>query len=83
MFLESYIKGEIEFNIENIINDIDTTYKKQEIENLTDYDIQQICDKLLNSDYFMQQLNSFVNENIESEIYHYVNDKEKVVNNEN
>jgi hypothetical protein len=78
MYLENYIKGEIVFNIENIVNDIEDTYKKQEIENLTDYDIQQICDNLLNSDYFMQQLNSFVNENIESEIYHYVNDKEKV-----
>ena len=82
MYLENYLKGEIEFNIENIINDIsnyqndiDTTTM---IENLTDYDIQQICDKLMNSNYFMNNLNELVNEEIESEIYHYVNDKEKV-----
>lgn len=82
MYLEKYLKGEIEFNIENIINDIsnyqndiDTTTM---IENLTDYDIQQICDKLMNSNYFMDSLNELVNEEIESEIYHYVNDMKKV-----
>jgi DNA-binding ferritin-like protein (Dps family) len=77
MYLENYIKGEIEFNIENIINDIsnyqEDIEKTQKIENLTDYDIQEICDSLLNNDYFMQTLNQFVNENIESEIYHYIN----------
>ena len=74
--LEEYLKGEIVFNIENIINDIsnyqedfDTTKK---IENLTDSDINIICNKMLNSTCFMNELNEFINGNIENEIYHYV-----------
>ena len=77
MYLENYIKCEIEFNIENIINDIsnyqndiDTTTT---IEKLNDKDIQKICDNLMNSKYFMESLNELVNNEIESEIYHYVN----------
>lgn len=83
MYLENYLKGEIEFNIENIINDIsnyqndiDTTTM---IEHLTDKDIQQICDNLMNSNYFMEELNTFINEEIDNELYHYVNNMEKVV----
>lgn len=80
--LESYLKGEISFNIENIINDnyMEQEYKKDfdKVSKLTDKDIQKICDKLVNSNYFMEELNTFINEEIESEIYHYINDKEKV-----
>lgn len=79
--LEMYIKNEIEFNIENIINDIsnwqndkDTTEK---IENLNNDDISIICNKLLNSTWFMSELNEFVNSNIENEIYHYVESEEE------
>jgi len=74
--LEKYLKGEILFNIENIINDIsnwqddyDTT---KEIENLTDTDIKIICSQMLSDNGFMENLNGFINENIENEIYHYI-----------
>lgn len=77
--LEKYIEDEIKFVMENIINDIsnhqndiDTT---QAIENLTDDDISVISNKLLNSTWFMTELNSLVDNTIENEIYHYVNNK--------
>ena len=78
--LENYIKDEIKFVMENIINDIsnyqndiDTT---QAIENLTDDDISVISNRLLNSTWFMTELNSLIDNTIENEIYHYVNNKE-------
>lgn len=78
--LEKYMESEIKFVIENIINDIsnyqndiDTT---QAIENLTDDDISIISNRLLNSTWFMTELNSLVDNTIEDEIYHYVNNKE-------
>ena len=74
--LEKYLEGEIKFNIENIVNDISNYQEDKEttekIEKLTDDDISIICDKLLNSTWFMTELNEFINNNIENEIYHYV-----------
>lgn len=79
--LEQYIEGEIKFNIENIINDISNYQEDKEttekIEKLTDDDISIICNKLLNSTWFMTELNEFVNSNIENEIYHYVREEMK------
>ena len=78
--LEEYIKGEIRFNIENIINDISNYQKDKEttekIEKLTENDIEIISNKLLNSTCFMQELNEFINGNIENEIYYYVKECE-------
>ena len=78
--LEKYIESEITFVIENIINDIsnyqndlDTT---QAIEKLNQDDISIITNKLLNSTYFITELNSFVDNSIEDEIYNYVHEKE-------
>lgn len=78
--LEKYIESEITFVIENIINDVsnyqndlDTT---QAIEKLNQDDISIISNKLLNSTHFITELNSFVDNAIEDEIYHYVHEKE-------
>ena len=78
--LEEYIKGEIRFNIENIINDIFNYQEDKEttekIEKLTENDIEIISNKLLNSTWFMQELNEFINGNIENELYHYVKESD-------
>jgi len=76
--LEEYLKGEIIFNIENIVNDISNYQedfdKTKAIESLTEEDIKIICNKMLNSTCFMNELNEFINGNIENELYHYVNE---------
>lgn len=80
--LENYLKNKIRFNIENIVNDISNYQENKEateiIEHLTENDIEIICNKLLNSTWFMNELNEFVNSNIENELYHYANDLVKV-----
>ena len=76
--LEQYIKGEIVFNIENIMNYENDNDVKESIEQLTEKDIDIICNKLLNSEWFMTELNEFINSNIEDEIYHYVNNIKEV-----
>lgn len=74
--LEKYLEGEILFNIENIINDISNWQedydKTKAIENLTENDINIICNRMLNSGWFVTELNEFINENIEGELYHYI-----------
>lgn len=80
--LENYLKNEIRFNIENIVNDISNYQENKDateiIEHLTENDIEIICNKLLNSTWFINELNEFVNSNIENELYHYANDLLKV-----
>ena len=74
--IDKYIEGEIDFNIENIINDIGVeTEKKKKIESLTRADIEEIRDNLLNNYWFITELNELVNGAIENEICHYI-DKE-------
>ena len=79
--LEKYLESEIVFNIENIVNDISNwqnDYDKTEtIENLTEDDIKIICNRMLNSTWFMTELNEFINGNIESELYHYIESREE------
>jgi len=76
--LEEYLKSEIIFNIENIVNDISNYQEDSDttkaIESLTEEDIKIICNKMLNSTWFMNELNEFINGNIENELYHYVNE---------
>ena len=83
--MEEYLKGEITFVIENLIND---NYMEQEnkedyekVEKLTDKDIDNICKELTNSISFMNYINEIINNEIEDTIFHYIH-KEEVVNND-
>lgn len=78
--MEEYILNEINFVIETLINDnyMEQDYKKEldYIENLTEDDIKEIHKKIVNNDWFIQNLNELVNKTIEDEIFHYIHKKE-------
>ena len=78
--LESYLKGEIEFVIENLIND---NYMEQEnkedfekVEKLTDKDIENMYQKIINNKGFIDYINEIINNEIEDTIFHYIHKEE-------
>lgn len=80
--LESYLRGEISFVIENLIND---NYMEQEnkedfekVEKLNDKDIEKIHQKIINNKGFIDYINEIINNEIEDTIFHYIH-KEDIV----
>ena len=73
---EKYIKNEVRYNIENIINDIVNYQEDKEttekIEKLTESDEEKITKRLVNDEAFVNYFNELVNSEIVNEIYHYV-----------
>ena len=78
--LKNYLKNEVKFNIENIVNDICNWQEDFEttktIEDFTSKDINEIVKRLLENEGFIDYLNEFINSEIENEIYHYLKEKE-------
>ena len=72
--LEEYIKNEIDWKLDDIINDeyINETDLKK-IENLSKEDIDIIKNNLIENDWLISSMNETLGESIESEIYHYIN----------
>ena len=70
---DEYFKNEVEFNIENLIND-ECVYEEdlQKIQNLTNEDIKKIAEEISYDDYTCERLN----EEIEDTIFHYIHRKE-------
>lgn len=74
--LEEYIKNEIIFNIENLVNE-DYPEKSEDakkLENLNNNDIEKICNNLIKNDWLISAMNETLNESITDELYHYIND---------
>lgn len=74
--LEEYIKNEIVFNIENLVNE-DYPEKSEDakkLESLNNNDIEKICNNLIKNDWLISAMNETLNESITDELYHYIND---------
>ena len=79
-FITEFMKSEIVFNIENIVNDIsnwqedaDTT---KAVENLTDADVNDMATDLASNDFIINYINDILYETIQDKIYNYINKKE-------
>lgn len=77
--LEEYVKNEINWNIESLVNEnyMENSEELKKIENLTNEDIQKICNNLIKNDWLISSMNETLNESIESEIEDYINRKEE------
>lgn len=75
--LWEYIRGEVKWNIETLINENymenDKQFKK--IESLTDKDIDNITNLVYNTDWLWDDLNESTNNAINNEIKYYINKK--------
>jgi hypothetical protein len=73
-YLLEYIKEEIEWNIETLVNENysegDIEYKK--LVNLKKEDIEKIADKIYNDDGFFNIFNELMNDEITSKISDYI-----------
>lgn len=77
--LEEYVKNEINWNIESLVNEnyMENSEELKKVENLTSEDIQKICNKIINNNWFIESINETFNECINSEIEDYINGKEE------
>ena len=72
--LKDYIKNEIDFNIDTLVNDDFLEYdKKEKLYNLNDEEINEISEKILNNDWFIQSINEQFNEIITDELFEKIN----------
>lgn len=76
-FITEFMKSEIVFNIENIVNDIsnwqedaDTT---KAVEDLTDADVNDMATDLASNDFIINYINDILYETIQDKIYNYIN----------
>lgn len=76
--LEEYILNEIDFEIDNIIND---EYEEKEVidevANFKDEDLNKIKNEVLDNDWLWDEVNSLVNDAIRREIFIYLKDKKE------
>lgn len=73
------IKNEIEFNIENYVNDDCNDYQDKElIYNISDDDLDLMIDKIDDNDWLWDNINETLNYAITDEIENYLNDKREV-----
>lgn len=70
------IKNEIEFNIENFVND---DQDKELIYNISDDDLDLMIDKVDDNDWLWDNINESLNYAITDEIENYLNDKREEV----
>lgn len=74
------IKNEIEFNIENYVNDDCNDYQDKElIYNISDDDLDLMIDKVDDNDWLWDNINMSLNNAITDEIENYLNDKREEV----
>ena len=74
------IKNEIEFNIENFVNDDCNDYQDKElIYNISDDDLDLMIDKIDDNDWLWDNINESLNYAITDEIENYLNDKREEV----
>lgn len=74
------IKNEIEFNIENYVNDDCNDYQDKElIYNISDDDLDLMIDKIDDNDWLWDNINMSLNDAITDEIENYLNDKREEV----
>lgn len=70
------IKNEIEFNIENYVNDdCNNEEDKELIYNISDDDLDLMIDKIDDNDWLWDNINESLNYAITDEIENYLNDK--------
>lgn len=73
-YLLEYIKEEIKWNIETLVNENysegDVEYKK--LVNFKNEDIEKIADKIYNDDGFFNIFNELMNDEINSKISDYI-----------
>lgn len=78
--LRDFIKNEIEFNIENYVNDDCNDYQDKElIYNISDDDLDLMIDKVDDNDWLWDNINESLNFAITDEIENYLNDKREEV----
>lgn len=78
--LRDFIKGEVEFNIENYVNDDCNDYQDKElIYNISDDDLDLMIDKVDDNDWLWDNINMSLNDAITDEIENYLNDKREEV----
>ena len=74
------IKNEIEFNIENYVNDDCNDYQDKElIYNISDNELDLMIDKIDDNDWLWDNINMSLNNAITDEIENYLNDKREEV----
>jgi len=73
--LRDYIKGEVEFNIENYVNDdCNNEEDKELVHNISDDDLDLMVDKIDDNDWLWDNINMSLNNAIADEIEDYLND---------
>jgi hypothetical protein len=73
--LRDYIKGEVEFNIENYVNDdYNNEEDKELIYNMSDDYLDLMVDKIEDNDWLWDNIIMSLNEAIADEIEDYLND---------
>jgi uncharacterized FlaG/YvyC family protein len=78
--LRDYIKGEVEFNIENYVNDDCNDYQDKElVHNISDDDLDLMVDKIEDNDWLWDNINMSLNFAIADEIEDYLNDMREEV----
>lgn len=72
--LKKYIKNEILFNIESLVNEnyMENDKECKKLENITNKDIKKIIDNIYNDKYFIENLNETLNEYIQNELYNFL-----------
>lgn len=74
------IKNEIEFNIENYVNDDCNDYQDKElIYNISDNELDLMIDRIDVNDWLWDNINMSLNNAITDEIENYLNDKREEV----
>ena len=75
--LWEYIRGEVKWNIETLINEnyMENDKQLKKIESLTDKDIDNITNLVYNTDWLWDDLNESTNNAINNEIEYYINKK--------
>lgn len=76
--LENYLYNEINFTIDNLINDEIVEEKtKESIYNLTEKDIQDIYNVLINDNNLIQSINYLIEEEAQHEIFKKIFEEEE------
>ena len=75
--LWEYIRGEVKWNIETLINEnyMENDKQLKKIESLTDKDIDNITNLVYNTDWLWDDLNESTNNAINNEREYYINKK--------
>lgn len=72
-----YVRGEVLFNIESLVNENYMDYDKEckMLESMTDDDINKITEAIYSQDWLFDVINENMNDAIQKELANYINKK--------